>query len=234
MVMLGSKKYMGPRLAKIRRRIAKSLRKRFYRMPKKTNYGFYKFKEVCDLTSKANVAAGPGLGVGGVFNFQLLDLFNLVPYSNLFDMFKITGVKLKFIFGINSGQVIPGSVANQTGLPILTVSHNHDPNIGAPTSLNDILNDDSVKNYRTDRVFNVYIKNPTPQIVDVSGNVIPIYQNISKQNFWLCTNGNGSSIDQTTVKHYGLRWWLDNSFNSTTSVSCKVYATYYFSMKERD
>lgn len=236
MVLNPVKRYRGRRIAlRLKKR---AMLRRFARRVAKgagiNPYSVYNFKETCQLPDLTVQAKGTSaFGVGGILQFKLTDLFNSSSYANLFDMYRITGVKLKIVPRYNVS-IPSGPTYDQAGLPMIYYEINHDPAVPAPTSIADVLNADGIKIKRLDKPFKIYIKNPTPNITDLSGNSLPFYFNISKNNLWLTTGGNGQPINQSSILHYGLRYWLDNSMNLATQINFNVFATYYFSMKERD
>jgi len=196
----------------------------------------YKFKEPYQLSAPltvANAASNSGTLVG-----QLSALTNIAEYQGLFDLYRINGMKVTFLPGSNSaspsdynvggggGYVVPGQ------LPYLYIAPNRDPLIPGPGSVADILNDDGVKCVRLDRKRSFYISMPNPDIKLADGSTMPLILP-SKVRSWLQTGGNGSTIDQSLLKHYGFRWLIDNTTNPNT-YTVNVIITLYFSLKERD
>lgn len=199
------------------------------------------FKESYRLANIPVVANGSN---NGVLTAALTDLTNANHFKQLFDLYKITGVKFKFLYRANSADT-QGSVGN-TGIPVLYTAPNRDPAVVAPISIADILNDDGIKIHRCDGLLGkggIYIKTPKPdmkaQVVDEGG--LPIGTSLQQwqlgvgasKQWWLCTGGNAQSLDQSSVPHYGLRYFLDNTFCDKDQI-VEVYATLYFSMKEQD
>lgn len=201
--------------------------------------GVHRFKELAQLTS---LSAGVAATSAGVITFQLTDLFNVASFKNLFDLYKITGVRLKIVPQFNVSQFPVGGVApaGPELLPMLYIAENRDPFVPAPTGAGDVLNDDGCKVIRLSRPINMYLGNPKPLILDTSPDGTITTQaswqfNSSSKALqpWLPTGGNGQTKDASSWKHYGFRYWIDNT-QSTVPVTLLVYATYYFSMKEAD
>lgn len=191
-----------------------------------------------------NILVAANSQVSGTIAPQIANLLNYANFKQLFDLYKITGVKLKFLYRGNSADT-QGS-AGATGIPVLYTAINRDPAVPAPASIADLLNDDTCRIHRGDGLLGkggVYIKSPKPDMqadvvnkegIFIGTTIQQLQLNTgSRSQFWLTTGGNGQTIDQSVVKHYGLRWFLDNTFNAADQV-VEVYATMYFSMKEQD
>lgn len=192
----------------------------------------HKFKETCIYPGGLNVNANTTNN--GIITFGLNDLTNAVSFKALFDLYKITGVKVR----INPRWTTtdPLAAANGlAGLPVLYISENRDPYVPAPASIGDILNDDGVKILRLNKPYTMFLRNPKANILDLSGTSIPMQFNSSKAMLqpWLTTGGNNQSCDQSSVIHYGYRWFLDNNL-CQGQLNVEVFYTLYFSMKEQD
>lgn len=163
----------------------------------------------------------------------MASLVNIVNLRGLFDLYKITGFKVTFIPTHN---VSDFSAGGGSGIPMLYVAPNRDPYVPAPTTVGDILNDDGVKIVRFTKPFSYYIKNPKPDILDKNGNSLPWQLNstFSMLQPWLTTGGNLQTVDQSTVKHYGLRWFVDNVYNTAQPFTFKTHIKLYVSCKEQD
>lgn len=193
--------------------------------------GVHKFKETCELTQWSAAAGSTQFGVQA---YKFRDIFNYAQFTGLFDMFKITGVKLMIVPQFNTASVLDSSAGiggNIGQLPMLYIAPNRSPWSVAPTSVQDILNDDGCKVIRLDKKVSMYLSSPAPQILDGASTGVPIQTNL-KTRLWLSTGGNGQTVDQTNVQYFGHRWALENL--NTTGINVKVYATYYFALKEQD
>lgn len=191
--------------------------------------GVHRFKETCMLTNWSAAAGSTQFGVQG---YKFRDLFNYSNFTNIFDMFKITGVKLTIIPRFNQASVAESTIGpNINQLPLLYIAPNRSPWSVAPTSIQDVLNDDGCRIIRLERKTNIFLKNPAPQLLDAASVGMPIQTN-GNTRLWLTTGGNGQLVDQTNVVHFGHRWAISNL--STNGVDVDVYATYYFKMKEQD
>lgn len=203
----------------------------------------HRFKEMCPLLPlTAPVLGGVGLTRSVKFN----DLTNQASFKALFDLYKINGVKFTFIYKANiSDPTGGGAVGATNALPVLYIATNRDPFVPAPTSAADVMNDDTCKVYRLGGYNKIewYVKTPKPDMtITVPGQgggpnyTVPYnFQFGERKAFqpWLTTGGNAQTLDQSSVEHYGIRMWLDNT-NGSASQSVDVFATLYFSLKEQD
>lgn len=194
----------------------------------------HKFKEVCELTGAFNISAPAGGNGYGLMSFKLNDLTNASNFKSMFDLYRITGVKLRILPAFDNSDLInQGGLAGAAlSIPKLILAPNRSPWSVPPVSVADVLNDDGVKTYQASREIKVYINNPAPRLVDGAGTGMPIQTSLSK--FWLSTGGNGQLVDQSSVEYYGVRWALDNGASTIGTANYKVYATYYFKLKEQD
>lgn len=194
------------------------------------------FKEMTQLTSL-------GVGAGGMQGFNITykasDLTNWPNFKNMFDLYKLTGVKLRIIplgstSDVNNGY--PNTAGQVGSLPMLYVAPNRDPYTPVPATVADILNDDGCRIIRLEKPVKFYLKSPKPQLQTVGeggGQEIPLQLGTrSSQQFWLTTGGNSQVVDQSAVPHFGHRVYLVN--NASAPISVQVYATYYFCLKEQD
>lgn len=195
----------------------------------------HRFKEMFKF---ADIGAGPGAFASGVLApAGISQLTNSASFINMFDLYKITGIKYKIVPRFNSSEV---GAYSTTSLPQLYLATNRDPFCPPAATVGDILNDDTCKVHSLSRPISWYVKAPKP---DMSVAItIAEQQYVAPQNWqlgvstkyqpWLTTGGGNQSLDQSALKHYGLRWALDNY--NPFSVSVDVYATLYFQCKEQN
>lgn len=213
----------------------KMYRRRGLRKAKSVHY----FKEMFRTT---DITVAGVSSTQGVLSCNIAQLTNQAQFRGLFDLYKITGIKWKFLYKYNSAESATPSAA----IPTLYTAINRDPFVPAPTSTADILNDDTCRIHRCDGLLGkggIYVKSPKPDMSALvtsggvpTGGLVTQQWNLgvgSRNQYWLTTGGNGQALDQSQVNHYGLRYVLDNSGNSQAQV-VEVYATLYFSMKEQD
>lgn len=195
---------------------------------KKVHY----FQEMCQITS---LSAGTG-NSSGVMTFKLTDLQNIASFQTLFDMYKITAVKVKIVPRWNVSEYAGQNASSQAGnLPVLYIAENRDPYVPAPTTIGDILNDDGCKVIRLTKPVNLYLSSPKADLrTDSQTNALMPFQFGvgSKWQPWLTTGGNSQIINQSGLDHYGFRWLINNP--SPLECVLDTYATLYFACKEQD
>lgn len=82
---------------------------------------------------------------GGVMKFSVNQLTNWTSYQSLFDLYKINKVQIKILPLANSSEINQTGVGpGQSALPLLYIAPNRDYYVPAPSSVADIVNDDSV------------------------------------------------------------------------------------------
>lgn len=192
----------------------------------------HRFKEIVQQSS---ITAGANNNTSGRISFTISNLTNWAQYKELFDLYKITGVKVKIVpkFNMSSADAVGVGGAANGQLPMLYIAPNRDPYAPDPVSAADVLNDDGVKIIRVQNPINLYLSNPKPDITNEGGN-IPFQFGVSKRfQPWLTTGGGSQTVDQENVTHYGFRWWMANG-NGNYQAVLDVYVTYYFTMKEQN
>lgn len=193
--------------------------------------GVHRFKETVQIAS----ITAPGSGnTPGRLGFQISDLTNWVYFKSLFDLYKITAVKLKLVPKWNMSSADTTNAGLAAGnLPMLYIAANRDPYVPASINIGDVINDDTCKIIRVTKPINLYLSNPKPDITNEGGN-IPFQFGVSKKfQPWLTTGGNNQTVNQENTTHYGFRYWLANG-NGLHEVDLDCYVTYYFTMKEQD
>lgn len=160
---------------------------------------------------------------GGAFRFMINSILQPGDFGQLFDRYKITGVKLKFLFQVNNstGQ----GLGNTSPLPILTYSFDGD-DANAPSTKLDV----AVKQYAKERVmnanrsFSIFIKPRISKLVYTSG-LTPGYS--SEKPMWI-------DMSRDDIEHYGLKFWINNWYSDhpTSSFKLTVVPTYYLACKD--
>lgn len=147
--------------------------------------------------------------------FSLSDLPQSSDFTNLFDFYRLCGVKLMFIYQANSNDTGTG-IASQ--LPILHYIADNDDNIGFPNE-NTALEKEGIKTRRLDKPFTYYL---TPRVTpEVFNNGITTGYMLGNKKQWLDCNS-------PAITHFGLKAWLQCGSNSQ---NLKIYATYYLQFK---
>lgn len=170
-----------------------------------------------DVTGNAN-AFIPVLtaSAGGYNRFRLSDCPNYGDFTDLYDSYKICGIKRKYVFNANSAETNVSSY----GLPrLVTVNDWND--ITAAANESEMLEYASCKISRLDKVCKRFFK-PTTTISDaVQGN----YQ-VQKREWFDCATG----ADQN---HHGLKEALIiNSTNEAERIGyLHIYTTLYLAFR---
>lgn len=199
--------------------------------------GVYRFSEKLQLPDISIAATG---NTAGLLGFSWSSLTNISAFQNMFDLYKLTGVKLTMIPEWSVNQVdSTGTSGGQSTLPMLYIAQNRDGLVPAPTGIADVLNDDGSKIVRLTKPVSFYIKNPKVVIptYDTQFNPTgysPWQFNSSSSGLqpWLTTGGNAQKVDQSSLVHYGFRYLIANS--NQGGMTLKVFAKYYFMCKEQD
>lgn len=192
---------------------------------------------------KPQTLVTPGTTLGGRISCALNELGNVNGFNILYDLFKVTGMKIKLIPKINSNtNFSQDGVQLQNNLPMLYIAPNRNPLTPNPTSASDVLNDDQCRAIRFDKPVTLYLANPKPdQILYASadgssvGRVVgQLNASSSKYQSWYPTAGNNSIQTQYTgMFWYGFRYWVDNGGSSTT-LAFDTIVTEYVMFKEQD
>lgn len=153
------------------------------------------------------------------WDFFLSQLPNYTEFTNLYDQYKISRIKVKFIYSANSQDVT--TAANITALPnLLTVVDNNDST--ALTSAGDYCQYKDFRIRRMDKPCSVYFK-PQFAVAAYSG----AFTSYASKTGWIdCASYN--------VKHYGLKFGVDPMFyGDGSSVTGRVQCILTYYMKFR-
>lgn len=161
--------------------------------------------------------------LGGAFRFMLSSVLENTDFSNLFDRYKLTGVKLKILFQSNISGV--SGVGARSLLPIMNYSFDGD-DATAPPGRNTI----QVKTYCKEKIlngnrpFSIYIKPRISKLV-YAGLTTSAYS--SEKPVWL-------DMNNMDVEHYGLKFWINNWLADTDASSQKltIQPIYYFACRD--
>lgn len=191
---------------------AKLIRKKI-RLSRAVRQKVYNFTRSCTLT---DLSGSDVSDVFGGLSFNLGQLPNYTEFTNLFDQFRICGIRLEIIPKYTSVDLNP--LATTVAMPnIHTVIDYND--IATPGNLEVLLQYPNYKRTRGNAVHKRYFK-PAVLASNYEGAVTSAYT--SKWGQWL------DSIDYPTV-HYGLRYGIDQSF---TGARYRVYAKFYIQCKD--
>jgi len=205
-----------PRHAKrsYRRRPRRMHRKRKFTSRVKSGVHYFKRK----MYTSFNIvdSAAP---VHNAYAFSLSSLPNYSEFVNLYESYKISRIKVQFIFSSNSQDVNTG--ASVFALPNIVGVIDQNDNT-ALTTYNDYLQYKFCKIRRLDKPMSFYFK-PMFDVAAYSG----VFTSYAQKTGWIDTSS-------PSVLHYGLKFMLDPVFyNIGANVlgRMSVYTTYYIKMK---
>lgn len=210
-----------------------SRRKMPMRRSMRSRYGqgkIYAYKRTCELhpyhfsngnwvRQAANFVTNDVGNLGynnGIFKFKLEDLPGFTDFTNLYENFKITGVKLRFIptMGTSSDAVDANTTIME---PLaLCIDRGANDNIAFNPTFSALLENQDVKIRSSYKPFSLYIAYPKAH-TPADG----VTQTVLTSP-WLDTEVNGQVVD-----HHGLKFDFQAAVPTTRSVWFRVYATYY-------
>lgn len=173
----------------------------------------YSFVRTKQLTSINLQTASDTLGR---ITFQLDNLDNYTEFTNLFQQFRILGVKLTFVPYVTSNDANP--IATTYVMPNIHTVIDHDDS-GTPANLAEIMQFRNHRMTRLNRVHSRYIK---PSILMSAYETALTSAYIPKWKQWVST-------DDYTTPHYGLKYFIDQS---STALTIRVFAKFYFQCKD--
>lgn len=154
--------------------------------------------------------------------FHLNDVVNYTEFTNLFDCYQITGVKIQFVPVFNSGD--PEINASSGAIPSLTYVRDYD-DATTPNTEQDLLEYGAHHRLYLDRMRSIYIRNPRVRMGATSGDTGTQSGLVEtpKKNQWL-------DCASPVINHYGIKWYMPvDSMN--TNIRIRVYLTYYMRFK---
>lgn len=180
-----------------------------YRIPRRrlTDGTVYSFKRTHQATSLASVATTPFAAYGNIV-FALSSLPQYGEFTSLFDAYKITGVKLRFIPRVTENSTATANFGTFMYTP------DYDDTT-TPTSQDELLQRQSTRiRYSVSKPFNLFIK-PRPGI-NVPGGF-----GQAPYSMWQDTSS-------PSIFYYGFKWaWV----NTTVVQTMDLYVTYYLKFK---
>lgn len=157
-------------------------------------------------------------------SFSLLDLPapELVAIQELYDYYRIDGIKLEFYPQWNSAAGV--NLAPEIGMARLT--HAVDSNNGnAPATEGEILQYHNAKSPLFSRVIKKYFKaQPQTLAAGQPGNPASMTNPDSKRNYWITTA-------DPNVPHYGIHFNASTMTGIVGETSYRILATFYMTLK---
>lgn len=152
----------------------------------------------------------------GSYTFNLLQLPNATEFTNLFDYYKLTGVKLQFYLN----QSIDAQSTTNALYPRMYWKYDYDDDI-VPNNLNSLRESPKckVRTLTPDKPITMFIKPAKLLVAQVQGSIT------SYQANW----NNWSDMSAPDTNHYGIKYAITN-FN-TNVYNVTVEAKFYFATK---
>lgn len=208
------------------RRFRKAFKRRMYARRLGNQNKVYSFKRHCALSYWNNVADVPTRRVSfisnsstqnqfGYFTFRLDDLNNYADFTGLYEKYKITGVKLKFIptrgDGADVNLLTPFSPMSLLAIAINRGSTN---TTALERTFDQILEQQDARIYSTQKPFSIYI--PYPKFYAPADGLTVAQE----KSGWLQSR-------HPDVDHYGLQFAWQFQQPDASSCQFRVFATYY-------
>lgn len=171
------------------------------------------------LGSSASDSMTSTIQWGNSFIFKLSSVIDSSDFLNLYDKYKIVGVRLKVMYQANVA-----STGGLSVLPVINYCVDHD-DAAIPSSLNQVETKAAAKTriLTADKPLSIYFKPKT---------ALGLYQGaftgygIPNGSQWV----NSSSPD---VQHYGFKIWVNNFYAPAgANNQITIQPTYYLAMKE--
>lgn len=178
-------------------------------VPRLSQNTVYSFKRMTQTTSINPGAAG--VNAYGAFYYRLVDVPGYTEFTTLFDQYRMTGVKMKFVPRASQ------NVSTQSMGDLVYIIDYDDAT--APTSQNQLLENQSVKVRQVfSRPFSVYIRPRTNfTVIGTSGNQTA---NIPIKTWLDCASPDAN--------YFGLKWaWVNAASTLSPLPSIDIYITYY-------
>lgn len=178
---------------------------------------FYYFEGAWSKSSTNQISNNSALTLDkGIFKFKLEDLPGYTDFLNLYENFKITGVKITFMPTVGTESTAPSSTATAMSPLAMCIDRGANDNIAANPTFISLLENQDVKLRNSNRVFSVYIAYPKAHAPadGVSQTVL--------MNPWLDSEVNGQVVD-----HHGLKFCFQETVTAERAIYFRVYATYY-------
>lgn len=203
------------------------------RRPRLTQGKIYKFKRTCQMLPHywdgsawsqyaANVISNSvtAASISGIFKFRLEDVPNATDFTQLYEQFKITGVKLLFIPFLGTESSDTATLRTET--MALAIDRGANDQAVVNPSFNSLLENQDVKLRNSQKPFKLWIGTPTfHQPAD------GLAQGAYNNSGWL----DGEIVSARNVDYHGVKWAFPASRTEAQSLQFRVFATYYISCR---
>lgn len=155
---------------------------------------------------------------GGSFVFKLSSVIDPADFTNLYDKYRLVGVRLKILYQANTASTGGASV-----LPVINYAVDHD-DAAVPSSLNQVEAKAGAKTriLTADKPVNIYLK---PKVA------VGVYQG-AFSGYGMMSNMyiNSATPD---VQHYGFKLWINNFYTPAgANNQITIQPTYYLALKD--
>lgn len=151
----------------------------------------------------------------GGLSFNLNQLPNVTEFTNLYDMYRINKIVVKFVPNRSSSDV----AATGEQIPNLNTVIDY-TDATAPTSLSQLY---EYQNWKMSRGINVHTRVITPASLDLVNATAGSNAGNPQWKQWISTSA-------PTIEHYGLKYGLETSA-SNNAIAVTPYISFYFSCK---
>jgi len=179
-------------------------------LPRGMNTGVHHFKRVFHGTDINAATAGNVLG-GLAFQFNQLPSYT--EFTNLFDEYRINGIKIQLIPNFTGADLNPTTSA--VSVPNIWSIIDHDDST-SPANLEELLQYPNCRMTRGSRTHTRFFRPSC--LIDVAGITTGV-----KFKQWI-------NLANTNIPHYGFKYFIDQ-MNTGPVGTWRVFVTYYFSCK---
>jgi len=199
------------------------------RIPLSSQKKIYSFRRTCELkpwyyfegawsksgTNQISTSNALTLNTG-IFKFRLEDLPGYNDFLNLYENFKITGVKIRFMPIIGTESSNPSGTESIMAPLAMCIDRGANDNIAANPTFISLLENQDVKLRSSNKPFSIYIAYPKAHgPADGVGQTTLLSP-------WLDSEVNGQIVD-----HHGLKFCFQEVVPAERAIYYRVYATYY-------
>lgn len=166
-------------------------------------------------------------GNGFSLNFMLSQLQNYTDFTNLFDRYKLTGVKVTFLY-----QISEATAGGAQVLPTINYGVDYDDN-SAPTSLDVMKQKQNTKRkiLSANRPFSIFVK---PKHINALLGIPGASPTTVLAN---STNVGWLNCEYPSIAHTGLKFWVQDLYSgatATTTIQSKLDISIQMYVKTKD
>lgn len=155
----------------------------------------------------------------GALTFKLSDLDNYTEFTNLFDRYRICGIKITFEPNITGFDANAGATAFTLPMLLTVVDHNDSAN---PGSMADLMQYRTLRKTRAHLTHTRYLK---PAVLTSAYESAVATAYIPKCKQWL-------TCDDPATPHYALKYGISAYGDAEFTVSWRTYIKFYFQCKD--